>query len=90
MVIRRRVSRLSYSRRSPEASAVAALQAMGAPLAPGMEIGYVVRDASRWLVQVEGEATEFDVPYYVNLLEKAWDEVAFTLDRVRPARPIGS
>jgi DNA polymerase I len=82
MVIRRRVSRLSYSRRSPEASAVAALQAIGAPLAPGMEIGYVVRDASRWLVEVEGEATEFDVPYYENLLEKAWDEVAFTLDRI--------
>ncbi len=81
MVIRRRVSRLSYSRRSPEASAVAALQAMGAPLAPGMEIGYVVRDADRWLVEVEGEAAEFDVPYYENLLEKAWDEVAFTLDR---------
>lgn len=83
MVVRRRVSRLSYSRRSPEASAVSALQALGAPLAPGMEIGYVVRDASRWLVEVEGEATGFDVPYYENLLEKAWDEVAFTLDRVR-------
>jgi DNA polymerase I len=81
MVIRRRVSRLSYSRRSPEASAVAAIQALGAPLAPGMEIGYVVRDASRWLVEVEGEAAEFDVPYYEHLLEKAWDEVAFTLDR---------
>jgi DNA polymerase I len=83
MVVRRRVSRLSYSRRSPEASAVSALQALGAPLAPGMEIGYVVRDADRWLVEVEGEATEFDVPYYENLLERAWDEVAFTLDRVR-------
>jgi len=82
MVIRRRVSRLSYSRRSPEASAVAAIQAMGAPLAPGMEIGYVVRDASRWLVEVEGEAAEFDCGYYAHLLEKAWDEVAFTLDRV--------
>jgi DNA polymerase I len=92
MVIRRRVSRLSYSRRSPEASAVAALQVLGAPLAPGMEIGYVVRDASRWLVEVEGEATEFDVPYYEHLLEKAWDEVAFTLDRVRegPAGTAGS
>jgi len=89
MVIRRRVSRLSYSRRSPEASAVAALRAMGVPLAPGMEIGYVVRDASRWLVEVEGEETEFDVPYYGNLLEKAWDEVAFTLDRAMAAGPAG-
>ncbi|MDD1670621.1 MAG: type B DNA-directed DNA polymerase, partial [Methanomicrobiales archaeon] len=33
MVIRRRVSRLSYNRRSPEASAARALQALGAPLA---------------------------------------------------------
>jgi DNA polymerase I len=83
MVIRRRVSRLSYGRRSPEASAVAALRALGVPLAPGMEIGYVVRDASRWLVEVEGEAGEFDIAFYAHLLEKAWDEVAFTLDRVR-------
>jgi DNA polymerase, archaea type len=86
MVIRRRVSRLSYSRRSPEASAVAALRAMGAPLAPGMEIGYVVTDADRWLVEVEGEAGGFDRGYYAHLLEKAWDEVAFTLDRVAGSR----
>lgn len=85
MVIRRRVSRLSYGRRSPEASAVAALRAMGAPLAPGMEIGYVVRDADRWLVEVEGDAADFDCGYYAHLLEKAWDEVAFTLDRVGAA-----
>jgi DNA polymerase I len=86
MVIRRRVSRLSYSRRSPEASAVAALRAMGAPVAPGMEIGYIVRDASRWLVEAGGEASGFDAAYYANLLEKAWDEVAFTLDRVAGSR----
>jgi DNA polymerase I len=86
MVIRRRVSRLSYGRRSPEASAVAALRALGVPLAPGMEIGYVVTDASRWLVEVEGEGTGFDAGYYAHLLEKAWDEVAFTLDRVSAER----
>jgi DNA polymerase I len=82
MVIRRRVSRLSYSRSSPEASAVKALRARGVSLAPGMEIGYVVRDGDRWLVDVEGEAEEFDTGYYAHLLEKAWDEVAFTLDRI--------
>ena len=85
MVIRRRVSRLSYGRRSPEASAVAALRALGVPLAPGMEIGYVVTDASRWLVEVK-EAAGFDAAYYAHLLEKAWDEVAFTLDRVTGSR----
>jgi hypothetical protein len=31
---------------------------------------------------VEGEAAGFDTGYYAHLLEKAWDEVAFTLDRV--------
>jgi DNA polymerase I len=84
MVVRRRVSRLTYARRSPEASAVTALRAMGAPLAPGMEIGYVVTDADRWLVEVEGGGGpgDFDHGYYAHLLEKAWDEVAFTLDRV--------
>jgi len=86
MVIRRRVSRLSYGRRSPEASAVRALLARGAPLAPGMEIGYVVTDAERWLVEVEGTAGGFDAGYYAHLLEKAWDEVAFTLDRVAGSR----
>ncbi|HVN66305.1 MAG TPA: type B DNA-directed DNA polymerase [Methanomicrobiales archaeon] len=84
MVVRRRVSRLTCTRRSPEASAVAALRALGAPLAPGMEIGYVVTDADRWLVEVEGGGGpgDFDRGYYAHLLEKAWDEVAFTLDRV--------
>ncbi|MDD1669965.1 MAG: type B DNA-directed DNA polymerase, partial [Methanomicrobiales archaeon] len=90
MAIRRRVSRLSYSRRSPEASAVAALRALGAPLAPGVEIGYVVTDASRWLVEVEGEGTGFDAGYYAHLLEKAWDEVAFTLDRIAGPEGTGS
>ena len=89
MVVRRRVSRLSYSRRSPEASAVAALRALGAPLAPGMEIGYVVTDADRWFVEVEGGggSGDFDRGYYAHLLEKAWDEVAFTLDRVGAETP---
>ena len=42
-----------------------------------MEIGYVVKDASRWEVDAERDASEFDVAYYRKLLEKAWDEVAF-------------
>jgi len=49
-----------------------------------MEIGYVVTDADRWLVEVEGggEPGDFDRGYYAHLLEKGWDGVAFTLDRV--------
>jgi DNA polymerase elongation subunit (family B) len=47
LVIRRRVSRLNYSRRCAEASVVQAYLKRGLPLAPGMEIGYVVTDAAK-------------------------------------------
>jgi hypothetical protein len=30
------------------------------PLAPGMEIGYVVTDATKWEVDAERDASEFD------------------------------
>ena len=43
LAIHRRVSRLKYSRKCAEASAVQAHMKQGLPLAPGMEIGYVVR-----------------------------------------------
>ena len=49
----------------------------GIPLAPGMEIGYVVKDAGRWEVEPERTAAEFDAGYYGKLLEKAWEEVGF-------------
>jgi DNA polymerase I len=77
MAIRRRVSTLCYSRRCAEASAVQAHMKQGYPLAPGMEIGYVVRDASRWEVDPERTASKFDIVYYRKLLDKAWAEVAF-------------
>jgi len=61
---------------------VKAYQKCGLPLATGMEIGYVVRDASKWEVDTERDASsEFDVGYYGKLLEKAWDEVAFVLQQ---------
>jgi DNA polymerase I len=80
LAIHRRVSRLSYSRRCAEASAVKAHLERGISLAPGMEIGYVVRDARRWVVDVERDASGFDIEYYEKLLEKAWQEVAFVLE----------
>jgi DNA polymerase elongation subunit (family B) len=58
LAVRRRVSRLSYSRRCAEASAVEAWQRSGLPLAPGMEIGYVVRDAEEWAVDPVRMAVE--------------------------------
>ncbi len=81
LAIHRRLSRMDYSRRCAEASAVKAYQKRGLPLAPGMEIGYVVTDASRWEVDTERDATVFDAVYYGRLLEKAWDEVAFVFNK---------
>ena len=75
LAIHRRLSRLSYSRRCAEASAVQAHLKQGIPLAPGMEIGYVVKDAKKWEVEPERIASEFDAGYYGKLLEKAWEEV---------------
>ena len=50
LAIHRRVSRLNHSRRCAEASAVQAHMKQGIPLAPGMEIGYVIKDARKWEV----------------------------------------
>ena len=69
---------MNYLRRCAETSAtVQAYQKHGLPLAPGMEIGYVVTDAAKWKVDPERDASEFDSGYYGTLLEKAWDEVEF-------------
>ena len=75
--IHRRVSRMSYSRRCAEASAVQTHVKQGIRLAPGMEIGYVVKDAKKWDVDPERSASGFDAEYYGKLLEKAWDETGF-------------
>lgn len=58
-----------------------AYQKRGHQLALGMEIGYVVRDAMKWEVDTERDASEFDAGYYGKLLEKALHEVAFVLQR---------
>jgi len=77
LAIRRRVSRLSYSHRCAEASAMAAHLKQGISLSPGMEISYVVSDAARWEVEPVRTAARFDASYYGRLLEKAWVEVSF-------------
>jgi DNA polymerase I len=77
LAIHKRVSKLKYSRRCAEASAVQAHMKQGIPLAPGMEIGYVIRDARKWEVDPESTASKFDAVYYRGLLEKAWEEAAF-------------
>lgn len=82
MAISRRISRVSYSRRCAEGSAIAAYKRQGISLVPGMEISYVVKDAGRWLVDSEMDASEFDVEYYRKLLDKAWSEAAFVFGRL--------
>ena len=77
LAIHRRVSRLNYSRRCAEASAVQAHMKQGIPLAPGMEVGYVIRDARKWEVDSERNASKFDAVYYRGMLQKAWAEAAF-------------
>ena len=77
LAIHRRVGKLNYSRRCAEASAVQVHMKQGIPLAPGMEIGYVIRDARKWAVDPERTASKFDAMYYRGLLQKAWEEVAF-------------
>jgi len=61
LAIHRRVSRLNYSKRCAEASAVQAHMKQGIPLAPGMEIGYVIRDARKWEVDPERTASKFEL-----------------------------
>ncbi len=80
MAIHRQVSQLDYSRNCPEASAVRACKAAGIPVSPGMEIGYVVRDARKWAVDLSWEAEGFDLAYYQGLLDRAWREIEFSLD----------
>jgi len=77
LAIHRRAGHLNYSRRCAEASAVQAHIKQGISLAPGMEIGYVVKDAKRWEVDPERTASGFDAGYYRKLLQKAWEEAAF-------------
>jgi len=77
LVIHRRISRLTYTHRCLEGSAVQAYRDRGITIAPGMKIGYIVRDAKRYSVDTAWDAAGFDGSYYQALLEKAWEEIAF-------------
>lgn len=82
LVIHKRISRLTYAHRCLEGAAVQAYRDRGIDLAPGMKIGYVVRDARRYVVDTVWDAAGFDLLYYRHLLEKAWEEIAFAFHRV--------
>jgi DNA polymerase I len=77
MVIHRRISRLTYAHRCLEGAAVQAYWECGMEIAPGAQIGYVVRDARHYSVDPEWYATSYDCAYYGALLAKAWGEIAY-------------
>jgi DNA polymerase I len=80
LAIHRRVSRIDYSRRCAENSAVQDLRAQGITISPGEEISYVVRDTNTWQVDTVDKASDFDITYYSRLLDKAWNEISFALE----------
>jgi DNA polymerase I len=90
LVVRRRISQCTYERKCLEASAVEAYRKAGIALYPGMEIGYVVRDASTWNVAPSWEADSIDLRYYRTLLDRAWTEVAFVFDQLRMMHQAGT
>jgi len=79
LAIERRISKLSYSKRCFEASAVKAYEEHGVKVLPGMSVACVVVDAKRWVVEVPWMACDYDTDYYLRLLEKAWDEIWFAI-----------
>jgi len=82
MSINRRISRLTYTHRCLEGAAVRAYQQAGIPVAPGMKISYVVRDARTYTVDTEWDAERFDILYYRTLLDKAWEEISYAFRMV--------
>jgi DNA polymerase I len=80
MAISRRISRLTYAHRCIEGAAVNAYRDCGVPVAPGMKIRYVVRDARTCQVDPAWNADRFDLAYYRELLERAWAEIAYAFN----------
>ncbi|MCQ8893094.1 MAG: type B DNA-directed DNA polymerase [Methanolinea sp.] len=81
MAISRRISTVRYRHSCAEASAVEACRGEGIGIVPGMEVRFVVTDARTWEVELDGKAARFDVAYYRKLLQKAWEEVIFAVER---------
>jgi DNA polymerase elongation subunit (family B) len=81
LAINRRISRLTYAHRCIEGAAVNAYRDEGVAVAPGSKVSYVVRDARKYKVDPVWSAESFDLPYYRDLLDKAWGEIAYAFDR---------
>ncbi|MEM4265294.1 MAG: type B DNA-directed DNA polymerase [Thermoplasmata archaeon] len=79
LVLTCRLGNERYDRRCPQAAALEAYRARGLDVSPGMSVRYVVRDSEKWIVDAEFDAREFDARYYLELLEKAWQEIEYAL-----------
>jgi DNA polymerase I len=86
LAITRRISRTTYAQNCLEGSAVRELRRRGIDTAPGMEIAYVVRDAARWLADPAWDAGVCDRRFYLGLIERAWEEIAFAFRGPRRGR----
>jgi DNA polymerase elongation subunit (family B) len=86
LVVKRRISTVGYSRKCPERGAVASYRRAGVPVAPGMTIRYLVRDARAGLADCAWEADYADVAFYRRILAKAWGEVAAGLQVTQSRR----
>ena len=74
MIIRKVAEKKEYGKRQMEFSAIREYRKAGINVKPGMEIEYVVVDSKRKVVSVRKHST-FDVKYYRQLLDEAWEEV---------------
>jgi DNA polymerase I len=90
LAINRRISTVDYTRKCPERGAVASYRRAGVPVAPGMTIRYVVRDARAGLADCAWEADHADLAHYRSVLAKAWGEVAVGLGCRGKGRRAGS
>ncbi len=75
-MVSRRISTVDYTKKCPERDAVASYRRAGGPVAPGMTIRYVVRDARAGLADCTWEVDHADLLFYGRVLAKAWGEVA--------------
>lgn len=80
LVLSCRIGSERYVKRCPQRAVLSAYKSRGIKISPGMSVKYVVRDARRWIVDTELDASEFDASYYLRLLGKAWKEIEYILD----------
>ena len=76
-VVKRRLSRTSYTNNSVSAAVVRMYRTEGIQPEPGMDVEYIVQNARTKTVAPGWRAEKPDYAYYATLLEKAWTEVRY-------------